>query len=265
MGDIVGLHVFFEKSAPSDVHVKLDATILAKLDPELASRVALAIDREVRFTGTIEKTFPTYDERSWKQTGLQVDIKWEYQLRKGEPAIAPRQFFTKVAGVTFEDRQNLIDRCSEGEPLILEREPDNPKDGGAIKVLRANREHLGYISRKLSNIDDPTGLAAYLDCGNKYDCTFIKKTGGGDLWLGVNIQITRFEEDYDSLVQRRLREIAAETYAGLPGTGLSVRRYAPTARVGSVPATTRPVFSHGVWIAFLVLAVLLVIASVLPK
>jgi len=28
---------------------------------------------------------------------------------------------------------------------------------------------------------------------------------------------------------------------------------------------SRPAFSHGVWIAFLVLAVLLVIASILPK
>jgi hypothetical protein len=38
--DIVALHVSFEKSPPSDVLVKLGTTILAKLDPELASQVA---------------------------------------------------------------------------------------------------------------------------------------------------------------------------------------------------------------------------------
>jgi hypothetical protein len=261
VGDIVGLRVFFEKSAPSDVLVKLDATILAKLDPELASQVALAIDRGLRFTGTIEKTFPTYDERTWKPTGSQVDIKWEYQLQKGEPAIKPlRQFFTKVVGVTFEGRQKLVARCFEGETLILEREPDNPKDEGAIKVLRTNGEHLGYIPRNVA-----TGLAVYLDRANKCECKIIEKTGGGDLWLGLNIQITKLQEDYDALVQRRLREIAAEASAGLSGTGLSVRGYAPTSRVGSVPTMTRPALSQGVWIAVLVLAVLLVIASALQK
>jgi hypothetical protein len=43
--------------------------------------------------------------------------------------------------------------------------------------------------------------------------------------------------------------------AGLPGTGLSVRQYGP--QLSRVP---RPAFSHGVWIAGIVLAVLLAIA-----
>lgn len=65
------------------------------------------------------------------------------------------------------------------------------------------------------------------------------------------------------------RTARGQTYvsAGLPGTGLSVRRYAPEPRIGIGGATqsSRPSFGHGVWIAFLVLAVLIVIASVLPK
>jgi hypothetical protein len=63
------------------------------------------------------------------------------------------------------------------------------------------------------------------------------------------------------------RTARGQTYvsAGLPGTGLSVRRYAPSASKVGLTSTTRPAFSHGVWIAFLALAVLLAIASALPK
>ncbi len=53
--------------------------------------------------------------------------------------------------------------------------------------------------------------------------------------------------------------------AGIPGTGLSVRQYMPAGRIGSGPSTSRPAFSHGVWIAFIVLAVLLAIALAASK
>jgi hypothetical protein len=49
--------------------------------------------------------------------------------------------------------------------------------------------------------------------------------------------------------------------AGIPGTGLSVRQYSPAARIGGGLSTPRPAFSHGLWIAGLVLAVLLAIAA----
>ena len=51
--------------------------------------------------------------------------------------------------------------------------------------------------------------------------------------------------------------------AGIPGTGLSVRQYAPMTSASS--ASPRPAFSHGVWIAFVVLAVLLLIVMAASK
>jgi hypothetical protein len=59
--------------------------------------------------------------------------------------------------------------------------------------------------------------------------------------------------------------------AGLPGTGLSVRQYAPPPQPRALESKSmvgispRPAFSHGVWIAFIVLAVLLVIAQIASK
>src|SRR5689334_13523623 len=58
-------------------------------------------------------------------------------------------FDTTVAGVTYENscggptRQSIIGRCMVGEPLRLEREPTNPVDKLAIKVLRNNGEQIG--------------------------------------------------------------------------------------------------------------------------
>jgi hypothetical protein len=53
--------------------------------------------------------------------------------------------------------------------------------------------------------------------------------------------------------------------AGIPGTGLSERQYSPAARVGSGSSTPRPAFSHRLWIAGFVLAVLLAIGLTLKK
>src|SRR5580704_1776547 len=58
-------------------------------------------------------------------------------------------FYTKIAGVTHRNedrksRQRLITQCRIGEELTLQREPDNPVDPRAIKVLRVTGEQLGY-------------------------------------------------------------------------------------------------------------------------
>jgi hypothetical protein len=53
--------------------------------------------------------------------------------------------------------------------------------------------------------------------------------------------------------------------AGVPRTELSVRQYSPKPGPPPTRVSTRPAFSHGRWIAGIVLAVLLVIAGALPK
>ena len=40
-------------------------------------------------------------------------------------------FHTKLAGVTFEGRQELLESLEPGTPLRLERQPDNPHDYNA--------------------------------------------------------------------------------------------------------------------------------------
>ena len=206
--------VTLEKSSTSEVNITLDGAVVGQLDAALGNQVALAIDRGQSFTAIIEKAYPIYNDK-WKQTGAQIDIKVEYLLEKGRAAIetakcwrcvesppespsAAQSFFTKIAGVTFEGRQRVIACCSEGEPLILVRDPHNRHDKGAIKVMRLNGEQLGFIPAHVSRGDDPSGLAVCMDRGDKYYCRISSLTGGGDLSLGVNIEIA--ERAFDGVV-----------------------------------------------------------------
>jgi hypothetical protein len=54
-----------------------------------------------------------------------------------------RHFFTKVAGVSHENRngtsrQEIISRCRQWEQLRFMREHENPVDANAVAVVRAN-------------------------------------------------------------------------------------------------------------------------------
>ncbi|MDR5684275.1 MAG: single-stranded-DNA-specific exonuclease RecJ [Armatimonadota bacterium] len=101
-------------------------------------------------------------------------------------------FYTKVVGVTFEDRQAVVGRLAPGEPLVLEREPDNPHDPHAIRVRRADGEQVGYLAAVLAGRIAPT-----MDRGARYRATVTQVTGGGDRSLGVNVLIERIEEATD--------------------------------------------------------------------
>lgn len=88
---LVGCEVSLERSSDSDVNVKLGGAIVARLDGVLGLQVASAIDRVQAFTAMIENTFPIYNEVTFTPTGMYVDIKVEYLLVRGQPAIdAPR-------------------------------------------------------------------------------------------------------------------------------------------------------------------------------
>jgi hypothetical protein len=169
--------------------------------------VALALERGQSFKAIIEKIFPMYNDR-FKEIGAYMDLKVEYLLEKGQPAIetkrywrcvdspdasheqyASRPFLTKVAGVTFEGRQRIIARCSDGERLKLVREPDNRYDKGAIKVMRLNGQQLGYIPQDVSR-SGGGGLADQMDRGTEYQCRISNITGGDERNLGVNSEIT---------------------------------------------------------------------------
>lgn len=57
----------------------------------------------------------------------------------------------KVVGVTYNNRQSVVRMMQVGEKVILRREPENPHDGNAIKVERADGTQIGYLSRDVAS------------------------------------------------------------------------------------------------------------------
>lgn len=97
------------------------------------------------------------------------------------------QFHTKLAGVTFEDRQRVVARLAPGVPLRLERQPDNPHDPHACALFDPHGDQVGYFNRRLA-----AALAPLLDRGVEYDVQVTEVTGGREgESLGVNVRVAK--------------------------------------------------------------------------
>ena len=130
---------------------------------------------------------------------------WSSTVRKASPhsatqenggAIIPKSprvipkgngFYTKVAGISYGNRQRIVSRCEVGEPLQLMREPDNPKDSNAVKVCRLSGEQLGYLNRELA-----AEISCRIDSGEHYQATISDLTGGtaDHPTRGVNLYVS---------------------------------------------------------------------------
>ncbi len=96
-----------------------------------------------------------------------------------------REVITKVVGVTFEGRQEVVARLHLGEQVHLRREPTNLYDPSAIRIERLNGEQIGYFNRYLAS-----DIAQHFDShGVPIKGTVINLTGCsfGGYSLGVNI------------------------------------------------------------------------------
>jgi single-stranded-DNA-specific exonuclease len=94
-------------------------------------------------------------------------------------------FFTKIVGVSFEGRQNVVAGLAEGDPLELVRDRENDYDPNAIAV-RFGKLQLGFLRREIAR-----RLAPNIDAGDRYGATVGSVTGGGERNVGVNIRVRR--------------------------------------------------------------------------
>jgi len=106
-------------------------------------------------------------------------------------------FHTKLAGVTFEGRQELLADLAPGAPLRLVRQHDNAFDANACALLDPLGRQLGFFNRRLA-----AALAPVIDAGVEFDVEVTDVTGGGadagaeqDRSRGVNVLVTRRQAD----------------------------------------------------------------------
>ena len=106
-------------------------------------------------------------------------------------------YFGNVAGVTFHDEgekhpQEVIRSLitSKNKTLYLIREPNNPYDKSAVKVITVYGKKVGYLPKDLAKIVGPE-----MDKGERFFTIFRGVTGGGNnKRLGLNIHIKRVKK-----------------------------------------------------------------------
>ena len=96
-----------------------------------------------------------------------------------------RGFFTKVAGVSIGNRQEIISKIVNGTELCIVREKDNSYDPNAVGIYWGQYQ-IGYIPR-----DVAAKIAPQIDGGQKFRIKVSQITGGGEKWLGVNVFIEK--------------------------------------------------------------------------
>lgn len=94
-------------------------------------------------------------------------------------------FYTKIVGVSFDGRQNIVAGLFPGDDLTLVREPENAHDSNAIAV-RFGSLHLGYLRREIAQ-----RVAPNIDIGERYRAQVGSITGGGVRHVGVNLLVRR--------------------------------------------------------------------------
>ena len=104
------------------------------------------------------------------------------------------QFYTKVVGITFNNRQALIKELYIGQKLILEREPYNKHDSNAIKVCIDSSRQLGYIPKETAE-----KIAKRMDNGEKYEAEISSITGECNQYQGVNVLIKNIDDNNKTL------------------------------------------------------------------
>lgn len=126
-------------------------------------------------------------------------------------------FHTKLAGVTFEGRQDVVARLAPDTPLHLMRQPDNEFDPCAVAVFDPMGDQVGYLNRRLA-----AALAPELDRGAAYEVAVAEVTGTEKDSLGVNVVVARAgagedaSRDAEACAVRR-SELAALAPAELDG------------------------------------------------
>ena len=105
------------------------------------------------------------------------------------------KFQTKISGVTFPNqdgqrRQDIIKRCRNGDKIFLELDKDS-NFTNAIKVIRKNKEQLGYIPREINQ-----KVSSYFNNNYNIEANIISLTGGTDKYptRGCNIEIRIYEK-----------------------------------------------------------------------
>jgi single-stranded-DNA-specific exonuclease len=168
-------------SPPANPSRKRD-TLRRKLPPPTPSEAAFE---------RLLADFPAVEARS--EAGAFLDGLYaharEYLDRDPYATIGGASGFnTKVVGVTFEGRQDVVGGVRAGAALELRRDPGNAYDPNAIGVWFGALQ-LGFLKREIA-----LRIAPNIDGGERYTAEVTAVTGGGTRSVGINVYVTRMRD-----------------------------------------------------------------------
>jgi HIRAN domain len=94
---------------------------------------------------------------------------------------------TKLKGVTFGDAQENIKRFGSPEigSYALIREPENPEDPNAVRVMLAGVYHMGYLPRLVA-----AHISALMDMGCRFIALYVQcNRAPGVETVGLTVKI----------------------------------------------------------------------------
>jgi len=109
-------------------------------------------------------------------------------IRLADPFSRPecaREFRCTVHGLCFENRWRKLDQVHAGDPLILQREPDNAIGADAILVQSCEAGTIGYVPRTISR-----WLAPLMDEGYSPEASVIKVRTGCPYYESLLINVS---------------------------------------------------------------------------
>jgi len=115
---------------------------------------------------------------------------WIVSLR---PTLNPddNEVNTKVMGVTFNGRQDVVAKLKVGEIIELEREPDNRYDRNAIRVQRIDGSQIGYLNRFLAEDLAPTFDASQAPVQARVTKLKGNRAAGHNIGVQINFTIPK--------------------------------------------------------------------------
>ncbi len=91
------------------------------------------------------------EQHGERQTDQHANSSWWYQsFRLNKDEDEDLSIETRIAGVTYENRQSIIADMEKNEHVLLVREPGNPVDDNAVSVKRINGRQIGYLPREFA-------------------------------------------------------------------------------------------------------------------
>jgi len=92
---------------------------------------------------------------------------------------------TYIAGTRYSEASAIADSIARGNYLIFQREPDNPHDDMAIKILDLDRHKLGYVPRAKNEV-----ISNLMDAGKTiFGVIDIKQRDGDYLNLEISVYL----------------------------------------------------------------------------